>query len=120
MGGGPPLHYLLADASGEAVLVEFYRGEMRVIPNQQPYHLATNFLISAAGNSPRGQCPRYDAMQETLAAEQGGLSFTGALQLLSTVSQDITQWSIVYDLTGLEVQVIVGRQVDQIHRFDLR
>ncbi|MCK5053897.1 MAG: linear amide C-N hydrolase, partial [Anaerolineales bacterium] len=37
-GGGPPLHYLLADASGTAVLVEFVAGEMVVIYNTNPWH----------------------------------------------------------------------------------
>jgi len=36
--GGPPLHYLVADAKGRAVLVEFYRGEMHVFENTQPCH----------------------------------------------------------------------------------
>ncbi len=120
MGGGPPLHYLLADASGKAALVEFYNGQMRVIPNQAPYHLATNFLLSATGDKPAGQCWRYDAIQERLAANQGRLSSAAAIQLLSAVSQDNTQWSIVYNLTSLEVHVIAGRQYNQSHYFELK
>ena len=36
MGSGPPLHYLIAERSGRSVLVEFYQGEMVVIPNSHP------------------------------------------------------------------------------------
>jgi len=43
-GSGPPLHYLIADRSGRAVLAEFYQGELYLLPNDQPWHLATNFF----------------------------------------------------------------------------
>jgi hypothetical protein len=120
MGGGPPLHYLLADSTGEAALVEFYQGELRVIPNQAPYHLATNFLLSAAGGSPAGQCWRYDAIDERLEAVQGGLSAEQAIQMLANVAQDSTQWSVVYDMTSLEVRVVAGQQYEQVHWFALK
>ena len=119
MGSGPTLHYLLADVSGEAALVEFYKGEMHIIPNEEPYHLAMNFLLSTAGDSPAGRCGRYDAIKESLSAEQGGLSAVVAIQLLANVDQDITQWSIVYDMTNLQVRVVVGQQYGQIHLFEL-
>ena len=119
MGGGPPLHYLVADVTGEAALIEFYQGEMRIIPNEEPYHLATNFLLSATG-SPAGQCWRYDALRETLADKQGGLSAVQAVELLSSVAQDSTQWSIVYDMTSLEVSAIPGQQYEQVYSFSLR
>ena len=119
MGGGPPLHYLVADVTGEAALIEFYQGEMRILPNEAPYHLATNFLLSAT-EAPAGQCWRYDALQETLTDKQGGLSAVQAVELLSSVAQDSTQWSIVYDMTSLEVSVIPGQQYEQVYSFSLR
>ncbi|OGO42351.1 MAG: hypothetical protein A2W36_01825 [Chloroflexi bacterium RBG_16_58_14] len=120
MGGGPPLHYLLADSTGEAALVEFYQGELRVIPNEEPYHLATNFLLSAAGGFPAGQCWRYDAVRETLEAERGSLTAEQAIQMLANVAQDSTQWSVVYDMTSLEVRVVAGQQYEQVHCFELK
>jgi len=119
MGGGPPLHYLLADVSGEAALVEFYQGEMQVMLNHEPYHLATNFLLSATG-SPDGQCWRYDLLKERLSAEQGVLSSAQGVELLSGVAQDNTQWSVVYDMTSLEVRVAPGQQYDQVYIFSLK
>jgi len=56
--GGPPLHYLLADSTGHSALVEFYQGEMVVIPNETPWHLATNFLRASVGESAEGTCWR--------------------------------------------------------------
>jgi len=52
--GGPPLHYLVADATGRAVLVEYHRGEIHVLPNERPWHVATNFLVASTAE-PAGQ-----------------------------------------------------------------
>ena len=38
MGGGPAIHYLIADATGKAALVEFYESEMVIIPNDKAWH----------------------------------------------------------------------------------
>ncbi len=79
MGDGPPIHYLIADLSGRAALVEFYQGEMVVIPNETNWRLTTNFLRASAGASAVGpalsetevECRRYDRINRRLAEAQG-------------------------------------------------
>jgi hypothetical protein len=117
--GGPPLHYLLADVSGKSILVEFYQGEMHVLPNQNPWHQATNFLVSSTGNPPQGHCWRYDRIHQRLSSSQGKLSIQNAIDLLSQVSQDNTQWSIIYGLKSGEITVAMGRDYENVHTFDL-
>jgi len=119
MEGGPPLHYLLADRSGRSVLVEFFRGETVLLPNGAPWHLATNFLRAAAGDSPLGECSRYDKIHERLSQAAGRLGRQEAFDLLSDVSQVGTQWSVVYGLTTGEVSVVMGRQYGSAHPFRL-
>jgi hypothetical protein len=114
--GGPPIHYLIADASGKAALVEFYRGKMNVIPNDRPWHSATNFLLSSVGE-PAGNCWRYDKINERLNAEQGMLDTKSAIQLLSGVAQDSTQWSVVYQMGSREVNVAMGKAYENVHTF---
>jgi hypothetical protein len=116
--GGPPLHYLLADASGQAVLVEYYQGQMHLIPNEMPWHQATNFLRSAVDN-PAGECWRYDRISQELERSEGRLSAEKAIELLQSVSQEGTQWSIVYDLDGSQVHVVMGRAYDRVHTLRL-
>ena len=116
--GGPDLHYLIADQLGEAILVEFFEGEMRIIPNDNPWHLATNFLTSSM-NSTQGQCARYDKISDTMLETGGNLSSSSANELLSNVSQNNTQWSVVYNLQSGIIQVTMDRQFDQIHKFQL-
>lgn len=117
---GPPLHYLMADSSGQAVLVEFYRGEMIVIPNETPWHLATNFLRTAASETAQGECQRYDKIYHRLTETRGQITSQGAIDLLKQVSQPSTQWSIVYSMTTGELKVTMGRQYDIIHTFNLK
>lgn len=114
--GGPPIHYLIADRSGRAVLVEFNQGKLVIIPNELPWHLATNFL-RASVESADGQCWRYDAISQRLAESQGRLTTQEAIALLERVSQKNTQWSIVYSLSTGNVTVTMGRQYEKTHTF---
>lgn len=118
MGGGPPLHYLIADASGDGALVEFYQGEMTVIHNESPYQRATNFIRSAQGNSAEGACWRYDEIGERLEETSGRLSKTEAMDLLQSVSQPNTQWSIIYGMVDNDVLVAMGRNYENLFAFD--
>ena len=119
MGGGPPLHYLLADRSGHSVLVEFYQGEMVLVPNDEPWHLATNFLLSSVRDPSEGRCWRYDRIAQGLVQAEGRLSSQEGMDLLSQASQGLTQWSVVYGLSTGEVQVAMGQQYELLHAFHL-
>lgn len=116
-GGGPPIHYLIADASGRAVVVEFYQGRMVVLPGEQPWHVATNFLLAPAGAAPQGQCRRYDRISQRLEETAGRLTVAEAMDLLAEVAQDGTQWSVVYAMSNGEVSVSMGRQYGAAHTF---
>lgn len=120
--GGPALHYLIADQSGRAVLAEFFDGELVLLANQAPWHLATNHLRANADENNSG-CRRYDLIENKLAEEGGRLTSQQALDLLSDVSwgdeQMGTQWSVVYDMYNGEINVVMGRQYKDSHAFQL-
>jgi hypothetical protein len=119
--GGPPLHYLVADRSGRAALVEFHGGQIAVLPNTGPWHAATNFTRSAVAGDGAGQCQRYDFLVRRLMAAGGSLTPSAALNLLQAVAQteSATQWSVVYGLSTGQVDVVMGRRYDQGHTFRL-
>jgi hypothetical protein len=118
--GGPPIHYLIADRSGRAALVEFYQGEMVTIPNESPWHLATNFLRASAGASADGMCWRYDTIRQRLTEPEGHLTTQDAVDLLEAVSQESTHWSIVYEMSTGSVDVTMGQHYDDVHALHLR
>ena len=119
--GGPPLHYLVADRSGRAALVEFHGGQIIVLPNAGPWHAATNFTRSAVAGDAAGQCPRYDTLVRRLTEVRGALDSRAALDLLQAVAQteSATQWSVVYGMTTGQVEVVTGQAYDRTHSFRL-
>jgi hypothetical protein len=116
--GGPPIHYLIADANRKSVLVEFYQGKMNIITNDKPWHSATNFLRSSV-EDPRGQCWRYDKISARLNDTQGMIDSKSAMGLLSEVAQDNTQWSVVYQMALGEVSVAMNKDYTKIQTFQL-
>jgi len=119
MGVGPPLHYLIADRSGRSILAEFYQGEMVPTPGEEPWQQATNFLLASISGFVEGQCWRYDAIGRALSAAAGEISNQEAMDLLASVAVDGTQWSVVYGLSTGEIDVVMGRQYDNPHAFQL-
>jgi hypothetical protein len=119
MGYGPPLHYLIADRTGRSALVEFYQGEMVVLSNDVPWNQATNFLRALAGGTAEGICWRYDRISQSLSDHEGRLDIREAIDLLRDVSQDETQWSIVYGMHTGEVDVVMGQRFDTVYTFSL-
>ena len=114
-GSGPALHYLVVDASGGSALIEFSRGEIVVHENQGPWQAATNFLISEAWMDPAAHCWRYSVISERLEESAGRLSAYEAMSLLEAVSQENTQWSVVYRVSAGEVQIVMGKEYSEIH-----
>jgi hypothetical protein len=119
MEGGPDVHYLIADPSGRSILVEFYGGETVLIPNETPWHLATNFLRASVSELGEAGCWRYDRIGHRLAEAQGRLAMQDALNLLSEVSVAGTEWSVAYQMSTLAVSVVMGRQYSSPHTFHL-
>jgi hypothetical protein len=119
MEGSVPLHYLLADRTGHAALVEFYQGKTILFFNETPWHQATNFLRASVGSSAAGQCWRYDLIHQRLEQTEGRLTAAETMSLLAEVAQPHTQWSIVYGLNTGEVQVVMGQQYDDVHALSI-
>ncbi len=115
--GGPPIHYLFADPSGKAILVEFYQKELVPLPNTDPWHLATNHLRCTAEGD--GGCWRYRTLSNRLEAVDGKLDLSSAMQLLSDVKQSSTQWSAVYNMVSGDVNVAIGQNYDSPYTFHL-
>ncbi len=122
-GGGPPVHYLIADSAGHSAVAEFIDGEVHATRNNEPWQVATNFLVSdAAPEGGRSHCWRYSTAYQTLEMANGKVSQEEAMALLEEVSQsgDLpTIWSTVYNLSEGDINIVVGREYDQVHRFNL-
>ncbi len=120
-GGGPPVHYLVSDASGGSAVIEYIDGKMNVLRNVQPWQVSTNFILAL--ERPEGatsSCWRYNRAYAALERTEGALFRDEAVSLLEEVSQPNTMWSVVYSLTGGKVSVAMGRNYDRVHSFALK
>ena len=65
-----PIHYLIADAKGHSVVVEFLKGKMEVLRSPEPWQVATNFqIINTPGSV--SQDYRYITAEATLRKSGG-------------------------------------------------
>ncbi len=122
-GGGPAIHYLLADASGDSAVVEYIGGKPQVFRSRQPWQVSTNFLFAEVPlDKARTECWRYKTADATLSQSDGVLDAQGAMALLQRVSgagTTATIWSVVYNLSNGQVQVVMDRDYDQVFSFVL-
>jgi hypothetical protein len=119
-GGGPPLHYLVADSQGRTALVEFQEEGMVVIPGIEAWNSATNFLLSDRADTPDNMCWRYQLITNRLTENKGILSDQQAMNLLEEVAQPNTQWSVVYGISSGEIQLVLDRDFSHSHDFTLK
>lgn len=109
-GDGPPLHYLIADRGGNSVVVEYLDNEMIVIRNTEAWRVATNFILSGTTlERARSSCGRYQMTYDTLNRNGGEMIGDESMLLLKNVSQISTIWSVVYNLSSGNIQVVMGR-----------
>ena len=119
--GGITCHYLLSDASGKSVIVEYYDGKVCITESQDNYQIASNFIVYNGVNIGEGftEFDRYNAVNEELAKNDDTLSDSQAIALLAKVgvkdgTVDKLQWSALYNLTTGEVQLFAHRKTDHI------
>ena len=104
--GGPPLHYLVADASGDSAVVEYVDGRVEVIPRgERPFQAMTNFVLT--GGTPDD---RYRTAMSTLRRSGGRLTPETTLALLARTAQPHTRWSVAYDLRARTAHVVMGQK----------
>lgn len=118
--GGPPVHFLVSDASGESAIIEWVDGEMVVLPGENAWQVCTNFILSKVQpDGAHSPCWRYNKAYATLLESGGQLTEAEAMALLSQVSQGNTVWSAVFNQTSGDIRVAVGRNYERVHEFHL-
>ena len=105
--GGINCHYLLADASGSSVIVEYYANDVQAVKADTPYQIASNFIAYNGLNIGEGfsEFDRYNAVEAVLHKQHGIVSVSDCEQLLNRIGvydgdTDKLQWSVVYNLTA--------------------
>jgi hypothetical protein len=119
MGGGPFLHYLITDAAGKAVIIEFLDGSMVEIWQENPWLVATNYLLSDESDGSGDHHRRYETIVERIRTSDGRMDSSTAMSVLREVTQENTQWSVVYKVSERTIEIVMGRDFQTTHKFEL-
>lgn len=114
---GHQYHFLIGDATGHSVVIEYIDNEMVVIDNPDSYQACTNFVIQPYLESQATYfpCPRYNKMMDKLKKTDGILSIEDAQKLLFKVRQGTTKWSCVYNNTDCSLEISKGANGEQYY-----
>lgn len=130
--GDTGYHFQIADAEGNTAVVEYIDNEMHVLTKEEGYTAATNFVLYNDMNLGSGQ-DRYEAIK-TKQVETGGImTEDDAMELLLSVpaqgsrvieglNEEIpsdTQWSCVYNLDDLTLQICTSRDRERVYNYTL-
>lgn len=114
-------HYLIADASGHSVIVEYYNREIQVVETDADYQIASNFIAYDGLNIGEGftEFERYDVVENELLNNNSMLSEDDVISLLAKVGVqdgkiDKLQWSVVYNLTTGNVRLFIHRDTSNM------
>jgi penicillin V acylase-like amidase (Ntn superfamily) len=110
-----PIHFLIGDRNGRSAVVEFVGGEMKVMYNDEPFQVSTNFIIFGSGAPQTTSCWRYNRAYADLKNASGQVDENSAMAMLSSVSQSITMWSAVYNMSSFTAQISPGRKYDKVY-----
>jgi len=121
-------HYLIADASGKSVLVEFWDGKLQTVTNNNNYQIASNFVAYNNLNIGEGydEFERYDQVKQAIERNNGTLTNSHAVETLTKIGvygdngEDKLQWSVLYNLTDLSGVIFAHRKSDNQIYFQLR
>lgn len=124
--GDVQCHYLIADASGRSVIVEYYDGGLQVVESESSYQIASNFIAYNGLNIGEGfdEFKRYDAVKAAIENNGGSLSEDQAVSLLAEIGVrdgdlDKLQWTALYNLTTGSGRLFAHRNTENSVSFHL-
>ncbi len=125
--GDVECHYLIADATGRSVIIEYYDSDIRVVETDEDYQIASNFIAYNGLNIGEGydEFDRYQTVEDTILKNDGKLNEEDAINLLAQVGIidegiDKLQWSLVYNLSSLEEDIFAHRNMSNVKHFKLK
>ena len=114
------IHWLIADASGRSVIVEFDHSKKMVVFNRSgPYELITNTALQHGDEYVLQNCWRFSGLKPIL--EQGISNMTEMRNMMETArftEYDVrTLWTSIMDLNNLSFEISYLKEYDRIYRF---
>lgn len=121
--GDVTCHFLIADATGRSVIVEYYDNGLQVVESDTDYQIASNFIAYNGLNIGEGytEFERYLVVEEVLRA-RNVVTMEECENLLNTIGvydgeTDKLQWSVVYNLTDKTGRIWPHRDTGKLWNF---
>ncbi|MDY4587444.1 MAG: carcinine hydrolase/isopenicillin-N N-acyltransferase family protein [Oscillospiraceae bacterium] len=113
-------HFQLADAGGNSVIIEYVKGEMKIVRSEKPYQICSNFLIYDNPEMEGFGKDRYIAYQNYLDAHGGIVDEETAFRLLheNHIPGD-ENYSVVFNLTKKTAAVQFAPEFAVTHKYQL-
>lgn len=125
-------YFQIADAAGNTAVIEYINNEMHVLTKEEGHTAATNFVLYNGMNFGYGQ-DRYEKIKAKQEETNGIMSEDEAMDLLLSVpAQGMreaeggegipsdTQWSCVYNLDDLTLQICTTRDKSRTYNYSLK
>ena len=97
--------------------MEYVDGGVSIVRDDNLWQVSTNYLFS---EPQQPDCWRYKTASEALREVQGNISQDKVMSLLKDTSQDHTTWSVVYNLENGQINLVMGKNYDRVHTFNLK
>jgi len=116
---GSPYHFLISDATGNTVIIEWPDPEQNMVVLPQNY--VTNFqLADGKDKGAGGGFDRYNIVKETLEKSKNILSEDDVMKLLDAAKAEYngkwgTQWSIVYNINRKTMKICCYTNYDTVY-----
>lgn len=124
--GDVTCHFLIADATGKSVIVEYYDNGLQVVESDTDYQIASNFIAYHGLNIGEGytEFDRYDAVEKVLQ-NNNTVTMGDCEKLLNTIGvydgeTDKLQWSVVYNLTDKTGRIWPYRDTGEAWDFTIK
>jgi len=110
-------HFLVADADGRSVVLEYMQGEWHPTYSDGPWQAMTNKVVHEVPDTVlRDKCWRYERLAASLDATSTELGWRTGMEILNAVKQEGTTWSAVYCPSRLEVYFCVYQDWETVYR----
>lgn len=117
-------HYLIADAAGNSVIVEYIDNGLKVVETDADYQIASNFIAYNGLNIGEGydEFERYNTVKTVIESNLGTLTREQSIALLAQVgiqdgNIDKLQWSVLYNLTAKNGDFFAHRNTENLLSF---
>jgi hypothetical protein len=114
------IHILIADTSGQSVILEMGNGVLQSIHNTNPWQVITNspsFNVSIEAQ--KEACPRFEYIYHQLDVRNGNISVEQGMHMLNFVGNTSTEWSAMYNLMEKSIRVAIDFDFDTFFDFQL-